>query len=100
MQIIPSNQTVVERILHDKNGRLVRATFCVYECAGHIKARLVDFKYINELVSGSKKIFALAGFVKKEIRMETVSVGKIISPYFSLNALFLSGSKPRAPTIQ
>jgi hypothetical protein len=99
MQIIPSNQKIVEKILHDKNGRLVRATFCVYEYAGHIKARLVDFKYINELVSAGKKIFALAGFVKEEIKNEIIPIGKIVSPYFSLNTLYFFGSKPRAPTI-
>ena len=87
----------VQRIIRDKNGQLVRATFCVYECSGHIKARLITAELIQEVLP-YKKIFALAGFVQKEFRNWILNVGKVVSPYFSLNTLFFSGSKPRALT--
>lgn len=98
MQIIPSNQKIVEKILRDKDGRLVRATFCVYEKAGHIKARLVDFKYIEESLAVIKKVFSLNGFVQKEVRNIETFTRQTVSPYFTLNTLYFFGSKPRAPT--
>lgn len=88
----------VEKILRDKNGQLVRATFCVYESAGHIKARLVKAEFIEEVLS-NKTVVALTGFIKKEIHGFVQHIGNVISPYFSLNTLYSSGSKPRAPTI-
>lgn len=87
----------VERIIRDKNGQLVRATFCVYECSGHIKARLINAELIKEVLS-NKNIAVLTGFVKEELQNFIEYVGEVASPYFILNTLYTSGSKPRAPT--
>ena len=46
MQIVNSKVNIIEKVLRDKQGRLVRARFQVYEIAGRIKARLLDFTYI------------------------------------------------------
>lgn len=88
----------VERIIRDKNGQLVRATFCVYECNGHIKARLINAELVKEVLQ-NEKVEILTGFVQKEYRNFIEYVGATVSPYFSLNTLYFSGSKPRAPTI-
>jgi hypothetical protein len=98
MQLVLSKSNYVEKILHDKDGRLVRATFCVYENGGRIKARLVDVVYLDEYQGLDSKTSELFGFVAKQ-KIENVcdSVFDIVSPYFS-NILYFSGSKPRAPT--
>ena len=97
MQLIQSKANLIERILHDKEGRLVRATFCVYENAGRIKARLVDFTYINELKG---KILTLSGFTKANlIPRSDLGIRFVSSPYFNKETILFSGSKPRAPTI-
>ncbi len=88
----------VEKIIRDKNGQLVRATFCVYECDGHIKARLITAEIIKEVLS-NKKTVSLPGFVKEELQNFVEYIGATVSPYFSLNTLYFFGSKPRAPTI-
>ena len=98
MQIIQSKSSLVEKILRDKEGRLVRAVFCVYENDGRIKARLVDFVYITEKVL-KNTVFALSGFTKSKFSQRChLREGVIISPYFVSDILYSSGSKPRAPT--
>ena len=88
----------IERIIRDKNGQLVRATFCVYECSGRIKARLINIELIQE-VFVNKNVAVLTGFVKSELQNFVEYVSNVASPYFSLNTLYFSGSKPRAPTL-
>ena len=98
MQIIQSKSSLVEKVLRDREGRLVRAVFCVYENDGRIKARLVDFVYITEKVL-KNTVFALSGFTKtKSSPIPSVGERVIVSPYFVSDILYLSGSKPRAPT--
>ncbi len=97
MQIINSKSQIVEKILRDKEGRLVRVKFCVYENGGRIKARLVDFVYVNE-VTGNVQNFALPGFVKNSKFWTKFFEKSYTSPFFNLDNLNLSGSKPRAPT--
>jgi hypothetical protein len=96
MQITKSQHNIVEKILRDKEGRLVRARFSVYENAGRIKARLLDFTYIEALKSAVLKI---VGFTKEKAQ-ETISFFETnyTSPLFSLTLNF-TGSKPRAPTL-
>ena len=97
-QIQCSQSNFIEKVMRDGNGRLVRATFCVYEVAGRLKARLVDYVYIGE-ISGSKQATAIAGRICENTYSELVSYfNDFVSPYFDLNNLYLSGSKPRAPT--
>lgn len=98
MQLIQSKTNFVEKIIRDKEGRLVRATFCVYENGGRIKAKLVEYVYITAgAISG--KILSLAGLSKnKKIVSEIIFTGVTKSPYFNKESLYFSGSKPRAPT--
>ena len=98
MQIIQSKQNIVEKIFRDKNGRLVRAEFCVYENGGRIKAKLIDYVYITAgAISG--KVLSLSGLPKnKTSKVKTTFNGIVKSPYFNKESLYFSGSKPRAPT--
>jgi hypothetical protein len=96
MQIIQSKSNFVEKVLRDKEGRLVRARFQVFEVAGRIKVRLLDFTYIEALKGA---VLRLAGFTKQKIVNVSLAVKQIfISPYFSTDTLSFNGSKPRAPT--
>ena len=99
MQIVRAQSNTVEKIIRDKHGRLVRATFYVYENAGRVKARLIDFVYLTEEIIKSTKVF-LAGFFKKAPSARSDLAGKsIVSPFLNFEILFFSGSKPRAPTL-
>ncbi len=97
MQIVHSKQNIIEKVLRDKEGRLVRARFAVYENAGRIKARLIDFVYldIKELPG---KILSLVGFSKKAFSKITTIYKTIESLFVYSKILYFSGSKPRAPT--
>ena len=57
-----------------------------------------DAEYIKEDIIENRIIPVLAGFVKENSQNFVEYVGEIISPYFNLNTLYFSGSKPRAPT--
>ena len=98
MQIIQSKSNLFEKILRDKEGRLVRATFYIYESAGRVKARLVDFVYLTEEIIKSTKIF-LSGFSKSNTQGNPVYNLKSLISTFLREILYFSGSKPRAPTI-
>ncbi len=99
MQLVQSKSNIIEKVLRDKEGRLVRARFHVYEVAGRIKARLIDFVYIDtkELAC---KIFSLFGLSSTNVS-PTSNVGEkvVVCPFFTFQTLYFSGSKPRAPTI-
>ncbi len=96
MQIINSSNQIVEKILRDKEGRLVRARFSIYEVAGRVKARLIDFTYIETLKGA---VLSLTSFIKeKTIQVVRVFEKAFTSPYFASDTLTFSGSKPRAPT--
>lgn len=96
MQIIQSQSNIVEKVLRDKEGRLVRARFQVYEVAGRIKARLIDFTIIQSL-KGS--VLSLSNYINEKTARFVQSFDKtFISPFFPTKALAFSGSKPRAPT--
>ena len=64
MQLIPTKSSFIEKIIRDQSGQLVRATFCVYECGGRIKARLVSATVIEENQTLENKTLFLSGFVK------------------------------------
>ncbi len=99
MQIIQSKNNIVEKVIRDKEGRLVRATFQVYENAGRIKARLVDFVYIEELKQFVGKVFALVGNIGKKLTWSENSIKSFVLPFVTLENIYFSGSKPRAPTL-
>lgn len=96
--LIQSNNQYFQKVFRDKDGRLIRATFEVYENAGRIKARLVNFVYLTAgAISG--KVSAILGYVSKKV-MGSFSVLTFELPAFiiGLSSIFSLGSKPRAPT--
>lgn len=96
MQIIQSQSNIVEKVLRDKEGRLVRARFQVYEVAGRVKARLLDFSYIESLKG---TVLSLSNYINKKAVCFVQSFNKtFVSPFFPTKALAFTGSKPRAPT--
>ena len=98
MQLARIKGNTVEKIFRDKDGRLVRATFYVYENAGRVKARLVDFVYLTEEVVKSATFF-ISGFAKAKAKNLINTIGRsVISPFLNFEILYFSGSKPRAPT--
>jgi len=94
MQITHLKGNKVEKVLRDKEGRLIRATFYVYESAGRIRARLLDFSVINEL-SGDTLSLSIPN---KTHSKENSHLNSFVSRYFTKDTLQFSGSKPRAPT--
>lgn len=97
-QIVSSKTEYVEKILNDKNGRLVRATFCIYEIGGRVKARLVNIEYLEENAVTENKAARISGsVVRNDFECELRFGCPIVSPYFVSNILYFSGSKPRAP---
>lgn len=95
MQIVKSQSKIVEKVLRDKEGRLVRARFHIYEVAGRVKARLLDFTFIETLKGAVVK---LAGFVKEKTSNIVSYVSTFNFLLYTFNSLFSIGSKPRAPT--
>lgn len=96
MQIIQSKSSFIEKILRDKEGKLVRAKFCIYENGGRIKARLVDVVYLDE---NNTETLALSGIKTSADYFSKIFDKEFVSPFVTLNTLYSSGSKPRAPTI-
>jgi len=88
----------IEKILRDENGHLVRATFCIYEEAGRIKARLLHAVIIADESIIKNSTLSLPGFSKKDTFSCVAVCNSITSPYISSSLLYFSGSKPRAPT--
>jgi len=97
MQLTRGN--FIEKILRNADGQLVRVTFALYEHEGRIKARVVDTVLIEDQKSDSE-ILALCGCSKIPAASLEISLGgATISPYATLNPLYVSGSQPRAPTL-
>ncbi len=97
MQIVHSKGNIVEKVLRDREGRLVRARFYVYENAGRMKARLVDFSIIETLKG---VVATLVGFVKERISQPVIFFKKsFIAIFVQGETLYFTGSKPRAPTL-
>lgn len=98
MQLTRSKSNFIERVCRDANGNLVRATFCVYECRGHFKARLVKVVYLEEKLQISGRNLSLAGFqTQRTFNTKIEFSGKKVSPFISFD-IYSFGSKPRAPT--
>ncbi len=101
MLLSTSRGNLIEKILRNPDGRLVRATFCVYEYHGRAKARLVKVVFLDEAPVLGTQSFGLPGFVQVPAAdfSEFVSTGPISSPYFNSNILYSLGTQPRAPTV-
>ena len=99
MQIVESKGNIVEKILRDRDGKLVRAKFYVYESAGRVKARLVAVTYLEEKSGISAPAFSLPGHKKgKLLWSEFFGENDIVPSFITSDILYSSGSKPRAPT--
>ena len=100
MQIAKSQSNIVEKVLRDKEGKLIRARFFVYENGGRIKARLLDFVYLAEQTLIQSANFLLSSLSKtKTIVTKFSSVKNYTTPFFFFFIISISGSKPRAPTL-
>ena len=98
MQLVSQKGNIVEKVLRDKEGRLVRANFYIYESAGRIKARLIDFVYLDEKNIDKSEVVALIGYTKENSYFTEVFEKSFISPFVNSETIYSSGSKPRAPT--
>ena len=99
MQLARTKGNTIEKILRDKEGRLVRATFYIYENAGRMKARLVDFVYLTEETLKSTKVF-LTGFIKTQVSQFKNVINKLNAiSFINREILYFSGSKPIAPSL-
>ncbi len=99
MNLTRSQSNIVEKVIRDKDGKLIRARFFVYENGGRIKARLLDFVYLTEQVLLSSANFLLSVASKtKELVLESFGFSQY-SIFFIQYSLFNLGSKPRAPTL-
>lgn len=100
MNIVKSHGNIVEKVLRDKEGRLIRARFFVYENGGRIKARLLDFVYVTEQFLLKGKELLLSIFKKDNFSRVFKTFGfSLSSIFFILYSIFNLGSKPRAPTV-
>ena len=101
MQIIQSKGNIVEKVIRNKDGKLIRARFFVFESNGRMKARLIDFIYITAgAISGSVSnlYISLRNSVKSlfEILVFKLIDFKLFN--YLLGTIYCLGSKPRAPT--
>jgi hypothetical protein len=99
MNLTRSQSNIVEKVLRDKEGKLIRARFFVYVDGGRIKARLLDFVYLAEQVLLQGVNFLLSVSSKtKAIVTKFASSKTYTTPFTIVNTIYFSGSKPRAPT--
>ena len=99
MQISPRTGQTVEKIIRDANGRLVRATFYVYQSGTRLRARLISSEFVEQVKGIAAKVLTLPGFCPKTVFGNLAYFfSSIESPYFNSSLLYFVGSKPRAPT--
>ncbi|TSC70741.1 MAG: hypothetical protein CEO12_117 [Parcubacteria group bacterium Gr01-1014_46] len=98
MNIIQSQSNIVEKVLRDKDGKLIRARFFVYENGGRIKARLLDFVYLTEQILLNGANFLLSTVSKTKTTVTKFFGFSQYSIFFIQYSIFNLGSKPRAPT--
>ncbi len=98
MQIIRQRGETIEKIFTDRNGKLVRAKFFVYEREGRLKAKLVDFTVLEQIVG---KVFEFLFNLYKKVSENVSNFFKIYTePAFAKIKIYdITGSKPRAPTL-
>ncbi len=100
MNIIKSQGNIVEKVLRDKEGKLIRARFFVYENGGRIKARLLDFVYLTEQILLNGRQLLLSIFKKDNLETVFKFFGfSLETRNYQLATVYFLGSKPRAPTL-
>lgn len=97
-QVTKSNGNIVEKVLRDKEGKLIRARFFVYVDGGRIKARLLDFVYLAEQVLLQGANFLLSVSSKTKAVFKKIFNVSLTPSTYTLDPILISGSKPRAPT--
>lgn len=98
-QIVNSKGNIVEKVLRDKDGKLIHAKFFVYESNGRIKARLLDFVYVAEQFLLKGRELLLSVFKKDNFSKVFKAFRTSLTPNsYTLDPILFSGSKPRAPT--
>lgn len=98
-QVVKSKSNIVEKVILDKEGRLVCATFQVYENAGRIKARLIDFVYITAGAISGKVAGILGSVQKTDVAVRKLSQSLLSPTFYLLSSIYSTGSKPRAPSL-
>jgi hypothetical protein len=97
-QLTSQHGNFVEQILRDAQGQLVRVTFYVYQSGDRVRARVVK-AVVLEAATFKARILALGGKVAEKVAsLQTHFTHSIVSMYFNFFSIYLSGSKPRAPT--
>jgi hypothetical protein len=96
MQIVSQQGNIVEKVIRDRDGQLIRAKFFVYQVAGRVRARLVDFSYIGELAG---KILSLVTPTFSKLNQKIRHFDADFFARTTKNNLAFFGSKPRAPTL-
>jgi hypothetical protein len=97
-QLTSQHGNFVEQILRDAQGQLVRVTFYVYQFGDRVRARVVK-AVVLETATFKARVLALGGKIAEKITsLQTQFAHGIISTYFNSFSIYLSGSKPRAPT--
>ena len=98
MQLTSQTGNYVEKILRDAQGQLVRVTFYVYQSGNRVRARVVH-AVVLEAATFKARVLALGGKIAEKVSTLRIYFNiVIISTYFNSFSLYLSGSKPRAPT--
>ncbi len=97
-QIGTPRSEYVEKIIRDSSGRFLRATFCIYESQGRLKARLIKTVIFEDIISKNEILVLIGLNFENKFQSNVVLNNKIISPFVSSNILYFTGSKPRAPT--
>lgn len=97
-QIIHSKGNIVEKVLRDKEGKLIRARFFVYLEGSRVKARLLDFVYLTEqlLLKGKELLLSIAKTIENSVL--AFFEFSFTTSHYKLATIFSIGSKPRAPT--
>lgn len=99
MQVIKSQSNIVERVLRDKEGKLIRARFFVYENGGRIKARLLDFVYLADQLLLKGKELLLSIVSKTSTTVSNFFVLRVTTRNYKLATVYAIGSKPRGPNL-
>lgn len=99
MQLSQPRGKIIEKVLQNPDGQMVRAVFCVYETEGRVKARLLHSTVIG-IESQKPEILTLGGSIFSYTpESRVIFYTPIVSPFVDSNSIYFSGSKPRAPTI-
>jgi len=98
-QVTKSQGNIVEKVLRDKEGKLIRARFFVYLEGSRVKARLLDFVYLTEqiLLKGKELLLSIASNTETAVSnfLKTLYTSK----KYKLATVYVLGSKPRGPNL-